>query len=98
MLLFVLLILLLQFVLLFVLLFLLLFAFLQLLFLVLLFLLLALECGGAFRMEALDKELRSPAQPLVTQNYRFLGFINDVGEALHSFLPKPIYVRSWACQ
>lgn len=44
-------------------------------------------------MEALDKELRSPAQPLVTQNYRFLGFINDVGEALHSFLPKPIYVR-----
>lgn len=46
-------------------------------------------------MEALDKELRSPAQPLVTQNYRFLGFINDVGEALHSFLPKPIYVGTY---
>ena len=41
----------------------------------------------------LDKQLRSPAQPLVTQNYRFLGFINDVGEALHSFLPKSLYVR-----
>ena len=44
-------------------------------------------------MDALDAQLRSPDQPLVTQNYRFLGFINDVGEAMHSFLPKPIYVR-----
>lgn len=46
-------------------------------------------------MDELDKQLRAPDQPLVTQNYRFLGFINDVGEALHSFLPKPVYVGTY---
>ena len=46
-------------------------------------------------MDELDKQLRAPEQPLVTQNYRFLGFINDVGEAMHSFLPKPVYLGTY---
>ena len=41
----------------------------------------------------MDQHLRSKEQPLVTSNLRFLGFVNDVGEALHSFLPKSLYVR-----
>ena len=44
-------------------------------------------------MDAVDTYLRSPEQPLITKNWRFLGFINDVGEALRSFLPKSLYVR-----
>ena len=40
-----------------------------------------------------DKYLRAPAQPLLTTNLRFLGFVNDVGEALQSFLPRSLYVR-----
>jgi len=47
-------------------------------------------------LRALDASLRSPAQPLVTQNYRFLGFVNDVGEALHAFLPRSLYLGSYA--
>ena len=41
----------------------------------------------------LDAQLRAPEQPLLSSNLRYMGFVNDVGEALHSFLPKPIYVR-----
>ena len=48
-------------------------------------------------MDAVDTYLRSPEQPLITKNWRFLGFINDVGEALRSFLPKSLYVRGVAC-
>ncbi len=44
----------------------------------------------------LDEYLRSDEQPLISGNYRFFGFINDVGEALHSFLPKSLYVGSYA--
>jgi hypothetical protein len=46
-------------------------------------------------MDELDKHLRSPEQPLVTQNYRFLGFVNDVGEAMASFLPRSLYIGSY---
>lgn len=37
----------------------------------------------------------SSKQPLVTENWRFFGFVNDVGEALHSFLPKSLYFGSY---
>lgn len=46
-------------------------------------------------MERVDKYLASAEQPLITSNLRFFGFINDVGEALHSFLPKPLYVGTY---
>ena len=44
-------------------------------------------------MADIDAQLRAPEQPLLSSNLRYMGFVNDVGEALHSFLPKPIYVR-----
>ena len=47
-------------------------------------------------IDSVDKYLASSEQPLITSNARFFGFINDVGEALHSFLPKPIYLGTYA--
>ncbi|VBB17959.1 mitochondrial fission process protein 1-like [Yasminevirus sp. GU-2018] len=42
-----------------------------------------------------DSYLRGPNQPLISTNLRYFGFVNDVGEALKSFIPKPIYYGTY---
>lgn len=42
-----------------------------------------------------DSYLRNENNPLEKSNLRYMGFLNDFGEALKSFLPKPIYYGSY---
>jgi hypothetical protein len=46
-------------------------------------------------MSSIDRYLRGAEQPLLTTNLRFFGFVNDIGEALHAYLPKPLYIGSF---
>ena len=46
-------------------------------------------------MASVDKYLRGAEQPLLTTNLRFFGFVNDIGEALHAYLPKSLYIGSF---
>lgn len=55
-----------------------------------------LNKGIVTRFAVFDAYFRSEKQPLVSENWRFFGFVNDVGEALHSFLPKSLYLGSYA--
>lgn len=44
-----------------------------------------------------DAESRRTDKNIYTQSHlRFLGFANDVGEALKTFLPRPVYLGSYA--
>lgn len=43
-----------------------------------------------------DYLLNNPSDPLTSSGLRYLGFVNDVGEACKAFLPKPLYYGSYA--